>query len=431
MKRLIPITLFPGLIFILLLFSGCGGKNIPNPIAGLGQLRLDRSLPIVKDLKTINSMTEIALEWRPVIQRNIAGYRIFRSENGGEYKLIKIIPDRYSAHYTDTHIRPNSTYVYKVSLFTYDGRVSLTNTTKPVSTKGQVRPPILVEVISDMPNRVKLLWRAHPNPIVKAYIVERREVGKKTWRKIAVLRNRLTVEYIDKDVIPGREYEYRIRAKTYDGIVSPPSIIKTGHAKSLPLPITRINASDNLPKQIQITWIDPNKESRQIVQYNVYSSAFKDGLYTKLASTKDRSYVDKINKDGAVRYYQVTAVDADGLESPRGVIVARGKTMGNGAGPVITSAVVRQNAVILTWLPPKMGPGEHLASYTIVKKYWDGWRLRKLKIVDFKSDSVPVRFIDKKIKPNTKYTYYVYGVNDQGIPTEPSRAVSVEVKELR
>jgi len=410
----------------MLLLGGCGSKNITNPLAGLGQLRLDRSLPIVKDLKTVNSMTEIAIEWKPEIRRGVSGYRIFRSENGGKFRLIKILPDRYSAHFTDTNIRPNSTYVYKVSLFTTDGRVSLTNTTKPVSTKGQVRPPVLVDVISNLPNRIKLLWRVHPNPIVKAYIIERREVGKKQWRKVAILRNRLTVEYIDTGVVPGRDYEYRVRAKTYDGIVSPASQPKIGHAKPLPKPIVRINATDNMPKQIQITWIDSNKGERVINHYNIYSSAFKDGLYTKLASTKDTKYIDRINKDGVVRFYQITAVDEDNLESPKGIVVAKGKTMGNGTGPVINSAVIRNNAIVLTWLPPK----EPVTSYTIVKKYWDGWRLRKLKIVDFKSDHTPVRFIDRKIKPNTKYTYYVLGVNDLGIPTEPSQAVSVEVKEL-
>ncbi len=394
---------------------------------GFTQLRLDRSLPVVKDLKTINSMTEVALEWRPVIQNYVAGYRIFRSENGKHYKLIKVIPDRYSAHFTDTDLHPGATYVYKVSLFTKDGRVSLTNTTKPVSTKGTIQPPVLVEVISDLPNRIKLLWRAHPNPIVKAYIVEKREVGKKHWKKVAILRNRLTVEYIDSDVVPGREYEYRLRAETFDGVVSPPSEAQSGHAKALPKPIDRINATDNMPKQIQVTWNDPNEGERKIDHYNIYSSSFKDGLYTKLASTKDKVYVDHIDKDGAVRFYQVTAVDTDGLESPKGVIVARGKTMGNGSGPVINSAVVRHGAVILTWMPPK----EKVTSYTIVKKYWDGWRFKKLKIVDFKSDAVPVRFIDKHIKPDTKYTYYVYGVNDLGIPTEPSRAITVEVKEFR
>ena len=423
MQRWTPTLLLIGLI---LLFGGCSSKNIPNPLAGYNQLRVDRSLPLVKDLKTINSMTEIAIEWRPVIQRYVAGYRLFRSENGKPFKLIKILPDRYAAHYTDTHLKPNATYVYKVSLFTTDGRVSLTNTTQPVSTKGAVQPPVLVEVISDLPNRIKLLWLAHPNPIVKAYIIEKREEGKKSWKKIAILRNRLTVEYIDYDVVPGRNYEYRIRAKTFDGVVSPPSEPLTGHAKTLPEPITHIIATDNMPKQIQLTWNDPNEGKRKIDHYNIYSSAFKDGLYTKLASTKERVYVDKIDKDGAVRYYQVTAVDSDGLESPKGVIVAKGKTMGNGTGPVINSAVIRHNAVILTWTPPK----EPVASYTIVKKYWDGWRLKKLKIVDFKSSSNPVRFIDRKIKPNTKYTYYVIGVNELGIPTEPSQAVTVEVHEL-
>ncbi len=422
MRKSIPIILFIGLI---LLFSGCGQKgaiSLPN----MNELRLDRSLTTVKNLKTINSMTEIAIEWTPVTNKNVAGYRIFRSENNKAYKLIKVIPDRFSAHYTDTHLKPNSIYIYKVSLFTKDGRVSLTNTTKPVSTKGRIEPPVIVEAISNLPNRIKILWRAHPDPTVKAYIIEKREVGKREYKRIAILRNRLSVEYIDKAVIPQKEYEYRIRAKTFEGVVSSPSEVVRAHAKALPATISRINATTNMPKQIQITWIDPNPVDR-IDHYNIYSSAFKDGLYTFLASVKDKKYIDKINKDGVIRYYQVTAVDFDNLESPKGVVVAKGKTMGYGDGPIINSAVIRHNAVILTWTPPK----ENIKSYTIIKKYWDGWRLKKIKIVDFKSDGNPVRFIDKKIKPNTKYTYYVIGVNSLGIPTEPSSAIAIEVKELQ
>ncbi len=422
MKRLIPITLFLGLI---LLFSGCSSKDFQTSIPGLNNLRLDMNLPTVKNLKTVNAMSEIAIEWQPITPSYVAGYRIFRSENGGGYKLIKILPDRYSAHYTDTNLKPNSTYVYKVSIFTKDNRVSPTSTSEISSTKGRINPPVTVEAISGLPNRIKLLWRVHPNPVVKAYIIERSDEAKSNWKRIIILRNRLNVEYIDKGVLPGRTYDYRIRAKTFDGVVSGPSKVMSAHSKALPQTITRINATDNMPKQIQITWADPNPQG-SIDHYNVYSSAFKDTIYTFLASTKETSYVDKINKDGVVRYYQVTAVDPDGLESPKGVVVAKGKTMGYGTGPQIHTAVLRNNAIILTWSPPK----EDIASYTIVKKYWDGWRLRKLKIVDFKSDKPVVRFIDRKIKPNTKYTYYVIGVNHVGIPTEPSQAVTVEVHDL-
>jgi fibronectin type 3 domain-containing protein len=58
-----------------------------------------------------------------------------------------------------------------------------------------------------------------------------------------------------------------------------------------------------------------------------------------------------------------------------------------------------------------------------VKKYWDGWRARKIKITDFQS----TQFTDRKIKPDVQYTYYVISVDKHGIESMPSREVTLSV----
>jgi fibronectin type 3 domain-containing protein len=409
------------LAVLSLLVSGCSQRAFTPPsIPSFTDLKLDQSLPTVKEVRTISSMSEIALEWDPIQDKRIAGYRVFRSTGKEGYKLIETLPDRFTSHYTDKNLSPDFTYTYKISSFTADGRVSLTSTSETAATKGRIQPPPFLEALSGLPDRIKLIWRFHPNTLVNGYIVERLEQGQKEWKRIVVLRDRLTVEYIDKSVKPGQSYTYRLRAKTYDGIVSAPGKEVTASAKQLPQAITFVKASTNVPKAIQLTWSDPNPADT-IDHYNIYSSAFRDAVYTFVKSVKDRKFVDQLDRDGYRRYYKVTAVDVDGLESTKGGIsAAEGKTLGLGPGPIMHKAMIRNNAVILTW----SNADKRTQKYTIVKKYWDGWRIKKIRIVDFTT------FVDKKIEANTKYTYYVIGVDRHGIESEPSREIVVSINEL-
>ena len=423
MKRQIPILL--STIF-LLIFSGCSGKdyNIGGiAIPSFSQKVLDKNLARIKGLESKVGLSKVALEWDPILDKNIAGYRIFRADRQSDYKLIATLPDRYHSHFTDKNLNPNINYNYKVSSYTNDGRVSLASTAKSVkATRGRLPAPVIIEASKNFPGRIKLLWKVHPNKEVNSYILERLIPGERVYKTLIGLDERLTVEYIDKDIQPAQKYKYRLRARTYDNVISPPSNAVEGHSKKLPNAIKGLQATDNKARMIDLIWKDTNTVG-SVHHYNIYSSPMKNTLYTLLGSTKNTNFVDKFETDGNVRYYKVTAVDHDGLESTQGIIATKGQTVGASRGPVINSAMVQNNSVFLRW----SDPDGKARRYTVVKKFWDGWRARKIKITDFKQS----QFTDRKIKPDVRYTYYVISIDKHGIESMPSREVSLSVNSKR
>uniref|UniRef100_A0A3B3Z7S7 Uncharacterized protein n=1 Tax=Periophthalmus magnuspinnatus TaxID=409849 RepID=A0A3B3Z7S7_9GOBI len=83
----------------------------------------------------------------------------------------------------------------------------------------EVRPPGAVELIQNTPGTVTLCWT--PSPDEKRddrlhYMVSKRDSFKRTWRTVAdnLYNNRLTVV----NIVPGREYNFRVFAKNDMGL---------------------------------------------------------------------------------------------------------------------------------------------------------------------------------------------------------------------
>jgi fibronectin type 3 domain-containing protein len=423
MKRQIPILL---LTVLLLIFSGCSGKDYSMghmALPSFSQKTVDENLPRIKGLKSKVGLSKVALEWEPVTNKQVAGYRIYRKDRKSDYRLIETLHDRYRSHYIDKNLNPNMGYAYKVTYFTNDGRIARASSAKSIrATRGTLPAPIILKASKGFPSRIKLLWKIHPNKEVNSYIVERLSKDDKAYKTLIGLDDRLSVEYIDKDVQPGQKYKYRVRARTYDNVISPPSRTVEGYSKKLPNAIKWLKATDNRARMIELIWKDTNPIGT-IDHYNVYSSPMKDTLYTLLATTRDTKYTDRFESDGSTRYYKVTAVDNDGLESTQGIAPITGQTIGASRGPQINEATVKHNAVFLQW----SDPDGKARSYTVVKKYWDGWRARKIKITDFRS----TKFTDRKIKPNVQYTYYVISIDKHGIESMPSREIVLSINSQR
>jgi len=424
MKKSI-VTLLLGAL--LTSFSGCGSKgfslpsmempDISIPSFDLSPKTTDRNLPRVQDVKVRNSLSQVALEWKPIRDRQIVGYRILRSDGKGSFQVIKIINDPYVAHYTDENKNQSVFNRYLVSAYTNDGRVSLPSPVTINKSHKKIAPVPFVTAVSGLPNRVKILWRIHPDLRVNSYLIQRRDQKSNNWNTLATVDKRLSVEYIDSSALPGITYQYRVVAQTVDGIYSLSSKEVMGAAKLLPAPITGIMATTNLAKKIEIIW---KPSALKDALYQLYASDFEDGVYSFIAKTKATHYTDRFDTDGTVRFYRVTVVDADGLESSRQVKAAKGRTLGYLNAPNITSARVINNSVELQWTQTD----PRTTSYTIYKKYWDSWRPRIIKTVGFTGTT----YIDSKIKPNITYTYYIEGVDKSGIPSQPSRSVNLAVE---
>ena len=418
MKRLI---LTISSVVLISLYSGCEGKNINMPkfslpVLDMSNLRLDKSMPTVKNLKIKSSLSEVALEWTPVRGKYIAGYRIYRNNQNGGFDLIKTIPDPYAAHYTDVNKNQRVFNRYKISVYSKDGRVSLPREIAIKKLAKPLTPLSYVTAVSGLPNRVKILWRVDPDERVTGYLIYRLDPQTKSWKRIARVDKRLSVEYIDRDVKPGVKYSYKVYAFDENGISSRASKVVSGVAKNLPPVVTGLMATTDKARKIELIW-KPTSIT-DFDHYNIYASSFVDSLYSKISQTRATHFVDHFDEDGKIRFYSVTTVDKDGLESLRSKPV-KGMTLPPLLPPKITSAKVINNSVELKW----ENRDNKAVKYNIYKSYWDGWRVKKIKISGFKATT----FLDPKIEANKKYTYYVTAVDKHGIESSKSRAIEVQV----
>jgi len=413
-------------------FSGCSKnslnfKDVSLPqgimIPYLVKLKVDKSLPTVKNLRYRSSLKEIVLEWDIVPSREIAGYRVLKYDPSKKtFIVLKTINDPVSNHYVDSNLDINTEYYYKVSCFTKDGRVSLASKTLKAKTLYTLKPITDLVAISDLPKRIKLSWHLYPqNKLIKFYSIHRSDANTTNWKQIDTIDNSLAVEYIDYSIVDGKSYAYKVIGHTYDGVATPPSNIVTAHSKPLPLtPVINVPPTINEPRKIKVVWFDPNK-NRTIVKYNIYTSLFKDTLFTKHASTVKNYYIDNIPEDGKVVYYKVTAVDIDGLESPLPKKAAMGRTKPNSNAPTITEYTIVDGRVVIKWIPPARG----IKKYTVIKRYLGKYFVPKtLKITDIKG----TMFVDKDIKLGKTYKYQVIGIDSDGIPTKPSHEISITIK---
>lgn len=414
MKKLI-LTLSS--LFLIFVVTGCVKTSLLEPKV----VQTDDSLPPVTNLKTLSDMSEVALEWKPNYSDFVQGYTIYRASGDKRADFIRIakIKDRYASHYLDKDLEPDTKYFYRISLFTKNGHESNPIETIEVKTKPRFESVPFIKAIGSLANQIKLLWRPHPNPKVASYIIERREIDSPKWKKIDELEGRLNAEYIDKDVKENHIYIYRIKAKTYNGVVSKPSKEVEANTKPLPKTVRGVKASTNLPKKIELTW-EQNPE-KDIAYYKIYRNILiKDFLFKPIAKTGDTKYTDRIDKDGAVYYYKITAVDKDGLESRMPENPLKGKTLDKPSSPKITYSTVIGHTAQIQWQPTD----KRAVSYIVIKSYRKGLKIKRIKFTNIAGTS----FVDKSLKKGIAYKFVVLSVDKYGIESEPSEKVVLEVQ---
>ena len=137
--------------------------------------------------------------------------------------------------------------------------------------------------------------------------------------------------------------------------------------------------------------------------------------YSYLAKTSQNSYEDLVNSNGAQRYYKVTAVDKDDLESLKQDEPVLGQTLGEPSAPKFNGASFDGSAVNLSW-----SGVNRASSYTLYKESPSGEAV----INDISGTS----YVDTNIKAGETYEYKVVAVDEFGIGSEKSDKIEVSAK---
>ncbi|CAD7289165.1 hypothetical protein LMG7974_01373 [Campylobacter majalis] len=173
--------------------------------------------------------------------------------------------------------------------------------------------------------------------------------------------------------------------------------------RSYPKGVTNLNATQGEPKKIVISW-QPSITS-DVVYYNVYRSASKFLPYAYLAKTNETSFEDLINSNGVTRYYKVTAVDIDELESLRQDEPVVGSTLDAPLSPEIT-ALYDGGGINVSW-----SSVARAKSYTLTRSGGD----KEMVFSGLNSNS----YYDSDIQLGTKYSYKIVAVDEYGIESKP------------
>lgn len=398
----------------LSLFSGCAPKPVPEKV-----VTIDSTLPVLSMNGFISDITSAAFEWKPVEDARVVGYYVYRNDPGAEdQKLHRIasVDSKYATHFVDSGLKPNTQYQYRFASFTKEGSESVGSETLTVATQPMVPPVSFFQAVGNMPRSAKLLWRPHPNGKIGGYEIERQNVNDQTWSKIATISGRLNAEFIDRDLKDGQVYYYRIKAVTLDKLVTDPSETVKVVTKPLPPEIKNIAATNQLPRAIALTW-EPST-IKDLNHYNIYRSTSPNGSFDYYVKLETNSYTDKIAEDGKFYFYKVTAVDADGLESPMGSVAVQGSTLSKPQTPIAYDGKIVNNAADLQW----SNNDPRTVSYTVIKTTRTSWVSKEN--VEINGITEP-KFHDADIKANTSYEYEVMSVDKDGIRSLPTKAIEL------
>lgn len=405
----------------VLTFSACAGIK-PSPDE---KTAVDDTLPVVTLTQSgiITDMTSIAFEWNSIQDPRVETVYVYRtspnSENNKEMQYYDSVDSRFKTHYVDDHVDPDTAYAYSFRVFAKEtqGRMSEVYN---INTKPVLQSVAWIHSITGLPRSAKIIWRPHSSQRVHKYIIERKTLEDTEWDELATVNDRLSAEYLDTGLKDNYVYMYRIRVKTYDGIVSTPSETVKVVTKPLPSSVTDIRVTKDLPKAIQIDWEITKQED--FSRYYVYRSESLDGSYELIAKLHNNMFTDKLETDGTRYFYRVSVVDKDGLESEHEKHSVMGMTLPKPAAPAVFKAELIGSSIELNW--SKVDPRSQ--SYIVVREAKQGWFDTQR---DEFRDLTTTRFSDKTILPGTTYTYRVYTLDSNKILSESSEAVVVVTPE--
>lgn len=405
------------------LITGCTLNQKVNPPK---EPKIDPNLPVLDHAKirTIPDIKAVGLEWQGTSIQEARGYHIYRSEiqkDGEKLKRIATVEDKYAKHYVDTDLNPETQYIYAISVDSVNDDESKPSKAIMTKTLPVLDSVSLIFATSELPRKVRIEWRPHESFAIEKYIVERNTQKTSEWKKIATLKNRLTAEYIDDDLKDNETYTYRIRAVTFDGIISKPSVSVTATTKPLPISVSSLMATKDQPRKIVLAWDHSPQED--VVAYSVYFSSNVDGFYTKLKSIPSSANRIEhiINEDSKTYFYKVSTIDKDGLETDLKLLPAvEGQTLSAPMQPTITLALIKDNTVILNWAKGD----ERTISFNLYKTEVKGMFNKSTKVI---KGIKGIRYEDTDIARGVTYEYAVQAVDEYNLISVKTPAASLSI----
>ncbi|MDR1739161.1 MAG: hypothetical protein LBR45_00180 [Bacteroidales bacterium] len=285
--------------------------------AGLSYAELIDSTPPAPPVGLIgevDSLGVVFLTWKANTEKDIKGYRVFRS-NHPQHEFMNIHSSVVlDTLYIDTiNINTLTKNVY-YRVMAIDLRENRSDFGEILQLKLPDKIPPVAPVIKDIlveKNRLTVNWLGSSSEDVLLHRIYRKDELNDSLVEIAQLSLPAN-SYIDKNIVSGMLYTYQVRAEDDSKLLSaysPPVSVKAfGEKKGQEL-ILKVNAEQD---SVVLSWVvGNNKTVEKILVYK----AVEDGALRLLGGTSQNNFIDKSVKFGTTVRYRIKAEYTDGTSS--------------------------------------------------------------------------------------------------------------------
>jgi fibronectin type 3 domain-containing protein len=354
---------------------------------------------------TPKSDTVVELFWTDTSPSE-TGFEIQRSTDGGTtFARIGEAAANASRYEDSQGLSQNTTYMYRVRALG-DGAATDYSQTAQVLTLPAAPTDLTVEPGDG--KQLDLRWSAsEPRP--RAFKIERREIGRTVFQRIAELPG-AELSSTDTNVAEGRTYEYRVRAVNSSGDSAPSNRARRQIPMTPPAVPTGVALTVTSGTQIDLAWTDASKnETGFTIERRADGEEFAKVGDVRANVTRFR---DTGLTPGTTYTYRVKATNAGG-DSPWSEEVSGATPANPPAAPRdLEAKATSATEVQLTWAD--MSDNE--TGFIIERSHADG------SIVTLQAEAGSNSYTDTQLSPGTTYTYRIKAAGDGG-ESEYSNAV--------
>lgn len=209
-------------------------------------------------------------------------------------------------------------------------------------------------------------WKPIDDPRVVGYYVYRDtpgEAGQKLHR-IATVDSRFATHFVDSDLKPNLQYQYRFATFTKEGSESVGSETITVATQPMISPVVFFQSVGNMPRSAKLLW-RPHSNGK-VAGYIIDRLNVNDQTWHEIATISGRlnaEYIDSDLKDAQVYHYRIKAYTHDKLITEPSEIT---KVITKPLPPQIkniTATTERPRAITLTWEPSEIKDISHYNIY--------------------------------------------------------------------